>query len=158
MKLGCILHVDDDQNDVLLMQIALEQAGVTNSIQSVNDGQTAIDYLDGKGQYADRTVFPLPAVVLLDLKMPRKGGLEVLQWIRAQPILKRTVVLILSASGHAIDVDAAYEHGANAYLVKPATLDERNRLIGAIKEFWLVWNTSPSREPSGPEIPGVGKL
>ena len=157
MKRHPILIAEDNQDHVILLRRALQKRDFPHPIFVVDDGEETIAYLDGRGRFGNRDEYPLPALLLLDLKMPRKGGLEVLQWIRAQPLLRRTIVLILSASGQAVDVDAAYESGANAYLVKPATLEERNQLIGAMKEFWLVWNTHPSREPV-PEVSRVSKL
>ncbi|MEO8429788.1 MAG: response regulator, partial [Verrucomicrobiota bacterium] len=113
-----ILQVEDDTNDVFFFQRAMKKVGVTNPIQVASDGQQAIDYLKGVGKYADRETYPLPCLVLLDLKLPYVMGLEVLRWIRQQPGAAR-VVVVLSASGQETDVATAYYLGANGYLVKP---------------------------------------
>jgi CheY-like chemotaxis protein len=139
---GTILQVEDDQNDVFLFQRAMRKAGVTNPIQVATDGQEAIDYLAGKGKYADREQFPLPCLVLLDLKLPYVMGLEVLKWIRQQPGPARPVIL-LSASGQSSDITMAYRLGANAYLVKPSEATKLQEMARAIKDFWLTHNTQP---------------
>jgi CheY-like chemotaxis protein len=102
----------------------------------VTSGEEAMAYLKGEGRYHNRAEFPLPAVVLLDLNMPRKNGLEILEWIRRQPVLRRTCVYILSASTRREDIDRAYALGANAYLVKPSTLDELSHMAKTLVA-WL---------------------
>ncbi len=137
-----ILHIEDDANDVLLLQHALKRAGVAQPVQVVGDGEQAIAYLGGTGKFADRQKFPLPCLVLLDLKLPRVMGLEVLRWIRQQaaPAL---VVIVLTASGQDADIAAAYRLGANAYLVKPTDAREFERMAKALQDFWLTHNTLP---------------
>src|SRR5437899_12415537 len=114
-----ILQVEDDPNDVFLFQYAMRKAGVTNPIQVASDGQEAIDYLKGVGKFVDREKYPLPCLVLLDLKLPYVMGLDVLKWIRAQPgpVLP---VIMLTASAEETDVATAYRLGANAFLTKPS--------------------------------------
>src|SRR5689334_7620147 len=112
-QLFTILHVEDDPNDVLLVQRALKKANASSTIQSVSDGDRALAYLGGAQDYANREKFPFPQLVLLDLKMPRKSGLEVLSWIRSQPMLKRVLVVIFTSSKHDQDINNAYELGAN---------------------------------------------
>jgi two-component system response regulator len=146
-----ILQVEDDQNDVFLFQHAMRKVGVTNPIQVANDGQEAIDYLAGTGKFADREAFPLPCLVLLDLKLPYVMGLDVLRWIRQQPGAARIVVL-LSASGGEADIATAYRLGANGYLVKPTEASEFQNMVRAIKDFWLTQNTPP------PDVPMEEKL
>jgi two-component system response regulator len=141
-----ILQVEDDPNDVFLLQHAMKKAGVTNSIQVANDGREAINYLSGVGKFADRTLFPLPCLVLLDLKLPFVMGLDVLKWIRQQPG-PATVVVLLSASGQESDIAAAYRLGANAYLVKPSEASKLQDMAKAIKDFWLTQNTPPPDFP-----------
>jgi CheY-like chemotaxis protein len=119
-----VLLVDDSANDAQLMRIAFERAGFAHPLHHVFDGDEAIAYLQGTGRYTDRTQFPLPNVVLMDLNMPRKNGFEVLTWIRDQPVLCRLRVYILSASSREPDIDRSFELGASSYLVKPSTLDE----------------------------------
>jgi two-component system response regulator len=137
-----ILQVEDDPNDVVLLQHAMKKAGVANPIQVASDGQQAIDYLKGAGKFADREEFPLPCLVLLDLKLPHVMGLEVLKWIRQQPGLA-LVVLLLTASGDDADIAAAYRLGANAFLTKPSEASKLVEMAKAIKDFWLTHNTLP---------------
>jgi CheY-like chemotaxis protein len=136
----CILYVEDDENDVFFMQRALDQAGVTNPFRVVNDGQIAIDYLAGAAAFADRIQFPVPSLVLLDLKLPRKSGLQVLAWVRQQPALLGVVIIVLSSSSQAGDIEQAYALGANAYVLKPPSEQARTDLVRAIKAFWLTFN------------------
>src|SRR5947207_15233949 len=100
-----ILHVEDDPNDVLLIARAFRKAEVPVQIQVVNDGEQAVHYLSGTDAFAQREQFPLPALVLLDLKLPRKSGIEVLEWLRAQPGLKRIPVIMLTSSRQPMDIN-----------------------------------------------------
>ena len=137
-----ILQVEDDPNDVFLLQHALKKVGVKNPFQVVNDGQEAIDYLKGEGQFADRLNFPFPCLVLLDLKLPLVMGLDVLKWIRKQ-IKVPLVVIVLSASAEDSDIAEAYRLGANAFLTKPSEASKLNDMVKAISDFWLTHNTLP---------------
>ena len=137
-----ILQVEDDSNDVFLLQRAMKKAGATNLIQVVTDGQQAIDYLKGAGRFADRDEFPLPCLVLLDLKLPYVMGLDVLKWIRQQPGVP-LVVILLTASGEEADIASAYRLGANAFLIKPPEANKLVEMAKAIKDFWLTHNTLP---------------
>src|SRR5690348_7235194 len=114
-----ILLAEDDPNDVMLLQRAFQKAGLRDRLKIVRDGEQAIDYLAGRGEYADREQFPQPFMLLLDLKMPGTDGFEVLQWVRAESSLKRLLVVVLTSSNLQADVDRAYDLGANSYLVKP---------------------------------------
>ena len=134
-----ILLVDDAVNDVKLMHVAFQKAEFINPLQSVKDGAEAISYLKGDAPYGDRNQFPMPTVMLLDLNMPRKNGFEVLDWVRHQPLLKRMPVIILTASGRIDDIERAYDLGANAFLVKPVTLDELTRMTRCLRE-WIRLN------------------
>lgn len=144
-----ILLVEDDPNDVFFFQYALKEAGVTNPIQSVADGQQAIDYISGKGKYWDRERFPFPWLVFLDLKLPVKMGLDVLRWVRAQPELQTLLVLVLTSSAQRSDVEEAYRLGARAYLVKPVSTEKRIEMARVIKLFWLELNEAPSLDCHG---------
>jgi DNA-binding response OmpR family regulator len=135
-----LLHVEDDPNDVLLLQRAFRKAGITINIQSVSDGDKAVAYLSGTDGFAERDKFPLPTLVMLDLKMPRKSGLEVLQWIRSEAKLKRLVVVVFTSSRHDEDVNRAYDLGANSYLVKPVGFDQLVEVAKTIHQYWLVTN------------------
>jgi CheY-like chemotaxis protein len=135
-----ILLVEDDENDVTFMKMAFKKAGVDLPVHVAIHGQEALDYFQGTGKFAKREDFPLPCLVLLDLKLPFVMGLGVLKWIREQPELESTVVIILSASSENQDIQTAYQLGANAYLVKPADLEKLYLMAHAIKDFWLTHN------------------
>ncbi len=141
-----ILLAEDDPNDVLLIQRAFQKAGLRNALKVTRDGGQAIDYLGGEGMYANRERFPIPFLLLLDLKMPGTDGFEVLQWVRKEPELKRLLVVVLTSSNLQADVDRAYELGANSYLVKPVSFDE---MVNMIKRFEIYW-TEINRTPSTP--------
>jgi CheY-like chemotaxis protein len=137
-----ILQVEDDPNDVFFLKHAIKKAGVANPIQVAVDGQQAIDYLKGTGKFADREHFPLPCLVLLDLKLPYVMGLDVLKWIRSQP-LESLPVIILSASAQASDVATAYRLGASGFLTKPSEASKLEDIVKSIKDFWLTHNVLP---------------
>jgi len=120
----------------------MRKAGVANPIQVAGDGRQAIDYLRGAGKYADRETFPLPCLVLLDLKLPHVMGLDVLKWIHQQPGMS-LVVIILTASAERTDLAAAYHLCANAFLTKPVESGKFEDMVKAIKDFWLTHNTLP---------------
>ena len=132
-----VLMVEDDPNDVVLVRRAFRKANLQHPVYAVEDGEAAIAYLDGRGEYADRDASPLPRLVLLDLKLPRKSGLEVLEWVKSQPRLKRIPVVVLTSSRQPSDVNRAYDLGVNAYLVKPVSFDRLLEMITAIEAFWL---------------------
>ena len=148
-----ILQVEDDPNDVFLLQHAMKKAAVANPMQVATDGQEAIDYLKGAGRFANRKEFPLPCLVLLDLKLPYVMGLDVLKWIRQQPGMA-LVVILLTASGEEADIASAYRLGANGFLVKPSEASKLVDMVKAIKDFWLTQNTLPPE--SFPESPMEG--
>ena len=124
-----ILLVEDQEDDVLLVQRAFRKAHLRNPLRVVRNGEEAIAYLQGDAPYNQREEYPLPTVMLLDLKMPRKNGFEVLEWIRQQPGLKTLRVVVLTASDQPQDVTRAYELGANCYLVKPTDFDDLMTMI-----------------------------
>ncbi len=138
-----ILHVEDDPNDVLLVNRAIQKTNSATVVRSVQDGDQALAYLSGTANYSNRTENPLPSVVLLDLKMPRKSGLEVLDWIRRNPALKRIIVVIFTSSKHDHDINRAYELGANSYLVKPVGFDSLQETMKQINHYWGQLNQSP---------------
>ena len=141
-----ILLVEDNDDDVFLITRAFKTVGLVTPMVRATDGQDAIDYLSGKGQYADRVKFPMPALVLLDIKMPFISGLEVLRWIRAQPSFAPLPVIMFTTSSQECDVRSAYDSGANAFLVKQARLDECTNLANVIKQFWIDANIAPPSE------------
>src|SRR4051812_48247883 len=114
-----ILLVDDDEDHILLTRCAFNQAGMVNPLYVVRDGQEAIAYLEGKGIYTNRAEYPLPSLMLLDLKMPKKNGFEVLEWIRARPDLRSLKIVVLTTSADIHEVKLAYDLGANSFMVKP---------------------------------------
>jgi CheY-like chemotaxis protein len=139
-----ILHVEDDPNDVLLIARAFRKAEVPAQIQVVNDGEQAVNYLSGSNSFSAREQFPVPSLVLLDLKLPRKSGIEVLGWIRSQPGLKRIPVVMLTSSRQPIDIDRAYDLGVNAYLVKPVNFDGLVEMLRTLDAFWFRVNERPT--------------
>ncbi len=132
-----ILYVDDDDNDVLLVKHALRCLKLALDLQAVNDPEKASAYLEGRAPYADRMRHPMPDLVLLDLKMPRLHGLEILSWIRNQRRFEELVVVVLSASNHAPEINRAYELGANSYLIKPVELGLLVKILGGMLSYWL---------------------
>jgi CheY-like chemotaxis protein len=148
-----ILLVEDDANDVLLLQRAFQKAGLRDTLRVVRDGEQAIQYLSGQGPYANRERHPLPFLVLLDLKMPGLDGFEVLQWARAEPDLKRLLIVVLTSSHLQSDVDRAYELGANSYLVKPVEFSEMVNLIQRFEAYWTELNRIPTSPRSATVLP-----
>src|SRR5215472_2599040 len=147
-----ILLAEDDANDVLLIQRAFRKAGLAYNLVVVNDGQQAIDYLSGQGDYGQREHFPFPFLVLLDLKMPGVNGFEVLRWVRSEAKLKRLLVVVLTSSSSQADVDRAYELGANSYMVKPVQFEELVSLIQRFQIYWSEITRIPSTVPATSEI------
>jgi CheY-like chemotaxis protein len=147
-----VLLAEDDENDLLLLQHALSKSGSTIPFSIVRDGNDAISYLQGSGQYADRNRFPLPRMILLDLKMPKCSGFEVLQWIRAHAALRRLVVIILTTSDERPDIDRGYELGANCYLVKPASIEGLLELVKTVHGYWLSLNQMPDLSGAAREV------
>src|SRR5438552_5572793 len=143
-KRFCILQVEDDENDVYLLRHAFKSAGIQHPLQVVRDGQEAIDYLSGAGEFCDRTRYPLPCLVILDFKMPRKTGLEVLEWIRGHSDLPHVPVVVLSSSARAKDIERCYAFGANSFVVKPSSVAKRVQLAEVIKVYWLGFNEPPA--------------
>lgn len=139
-----VLLAEDDPNDVFLLKHAFELAQISNPLQVVSDGQQAIDYLSGQGEFKDRTRFPLPTLLVLDVKMPRKSGLEVLQWLRDQKDLSSLPTIMLSSSANPDDVEKAYRLGANGFVMKPQGVEKRVDLVKLIKGFWLTFNEPPN--------------
>jgi CheY-like chemotaxis protein len=147
-----ILLVEDNSDDVLLFRRALSKARRPHPLYVVHDGQAAIDYLSGAGEYIDRNLYPLPDLIMLDLKMPRVGGFEVLKWIRGDGAARLIPIVILSSSALADDVNRAYELGANSYMVKPTTAEALERLIQTISDFWYA-----GEKPAASERTNLGK-
>ncbi|BBP03589.1 response regulator [Sulfuriferula plumbiphila] len=143
VTLSTLLLVEDDPNDVMLFRRAKDKSNLANPLQVMQDGEAAVAYLSGQGQYADRNRYPLPALVLLDLKLPRKSGLEVLEWLRRQPGLQRLPVVVLTSSKESLDVGRAYDLGANSYLIKPVAFDKLLEMVKVLGLYWLILNEKP---------------
>ena len=148
-----ILIAEDNDDHVALILRAFRKASLLNPVFVVKNGVEAIDYLDGKGQYADRQKYPLPSLMLLDLRMPMKDGFEVLHWIRGSPQLRGLRVVVLTTSEDLRDVNRAYQMGVNSFLVKPLDLEDFVNLSNAIKGYWL-WMSKAPVLPGEPEHTG----
>jgi CheY-like chemotaxis protein len=132
-----ILLAEDDENDVFLIRRAFNRVGIPNPFFVVHDGQQAVDYLAGTGDYAQRDKHPLPGLVLLDLKMPWMDGFDVLKWLRGHPQFDLLPVVVLTSSKLQVDVDKAREFGVYDYRVKPQGLDDLVRLLDDVCKCWL---------------------
>ncbi len=137
------LLIEDTENDALLVRRAFLKANVLNPLQIVRRGEEAIEYLSGNGKYANRAEYPLPALVLLDLKMPGMDGFEVLTWIRAQPGLNALRVVVLTSSDDIREVNKAYQLGANSFLVKPVDFERFVEISQALAGYWLWMDKAP---------------
>jgi CheY-like chemotaxis protein len=131
-----ILIAEDDPNDVMLLELAIRRNGISSPVRVVRDGEEAVEYLEGHGKYADRQKYPLPSVIISDVKMPRRSGLEVIEWVRQHPQCAITPIVMLSGSRIEHDVISAYRLGANSYFTKPSTLDELADLIRIAHAYW----------------------
>ena len=141
---GLVLIAEDREDDIVLIKRSLQKAGVANPVHVVRNGDEAISYLKGEAEFADRNEYPLPALLLLDLKMPRTDGFEVLRWIRQQPGLKGLRVIVLTSSEDIRDVNKAYELGANSFLVKPMEFENFVGMSKFLGEYWLRTDLAPA--------------
>lgn len=133
---GPILHVEDDSDDVVFMRLAFERCAIQRPIVAVSDGARAIARIACVGDYADRALHPPPGAVLLDLKLPRVSGIEVLTWLHAQPAHAGLRVIVLSASSQPEDLAAARALGVDAFLTKPVSFEG---LVGLAREIARIW-------------------
>src|SRR5262245_44696103 len=138
-----ILLVEDDPDDVMNIERAFRKAKIANPLQVVNDGDAAVAYLNGDSPYEDRDRFPLPTLILLDLKLPRRSGFEVLHWIRENPLVSRLPVVVLTSSRERLDVNTAYDLHVNSYLVKPVAFDALLELVSSLNLYWILCNENP---------------
>jgi CheY-like chemotaxis protein len=139
---SAILLAEDDENDALMFRRAARHIKLSNPLVVVSDGNEVVAYLAGEGKYADRRQYPLPGLLLLDLKMPRRDGFEVLQWVRGRSEFADLEVVVLSSSDAIRDINRAYEFGANSFLVKPQSFEEYIGMAEAIHSYCLrVWQT-----------------
>lgn len=146
MSLPCtILLAEDDENDVFFLRRAFREAGITNPMAVTRNGQEAIDYLSGSAKLPNEKN-PIPCLMILDLKMPVKTGMDVLEWLREQTDLSGLPVIILSSSAQPHDIDRAYRLGVNAFVSKPSSVEDRLAMAQAINNFWLKFNETPRFE------------
>ncbi len=142
-----VLLVEDDLNDIFLVKRAFKMAHIQNPLQVVTDGLEAMAYLRGEGKYANRDQYPLPKLIVMDIKMPRKSGFEVLDWVKGESrVLRRIPVVIVSSSDNAADINHAYELGANAYMVKPVDFRAVEHLFESITHYWGLECAKPELE------------
>jgi len=155
-----LLVVEDEPNDIALILRGMEKAGVLTHVQVVRDGAAALDYLLGKEQYFDRSRHPLPALMTLDLKLPKKSGLEVLEWIRKDDRFGNLPIIILTSSRETRDVARATKLGVLSYHVKPMDLRETTELVKSIAEQWktLVKSTRLAAPESQGDRPAAGAI
>jgi CheY-like chemotaxis protein len=132
---SAILVAEDDENDIALLRRAFHQASFENPLRVVHNGEEAIAYLKAQEPFADRIKNPSPALVLLDIKMPRKNGFDVLTWIREQPEFNHLPVVMLTSSQESSDINRAYALGANSYLVKPVSFVRLVDMLSRLKEY-----------------------
>jgi CheY-like chemotaxis protein len=141
-----ILLVEDEENDAFLLKRAFKKNNILNPVQWVRDGVEAVAYLSGKDAYADRQRYPAPEVILLDLKMPRMGGLELLAWIRDHPETRVIPTIIMTSSREDVDIEKAYHLGANTYMIKPSDFDTLAQMVKITHDYWTM-----SVKPRGKE-------
>ena len=138
-----ILLVEDNRDHAELVMRNMEDFQVANSIYHVEDGQAALDYLHGQGKYSDRKQFPMPHLMLLDLRLPKVDGLDVLKKVKNDTELRAMPVVILTTSDAERDMAMAYEYHANSYVTKPVNFDDFSRLLRDLGFYWLAWNKRP---------------
>jgi CheY-like chemotaxis protein len=138
-----ILLAEDREDDILLVQRAFEKSGIRNPLFVVRDGEEAMNYLSGVFPFSDRVSFPMPALFLLDLKMPRVDGFDVLRWLKTQPDLASLRVVVLTSSEDIRDVTKAYHLGASSFLVKPLDFHNTTAMVETITDYWLRITMNP---------------
>jgi len=148
LQQAVILLVEDNEEDIVLLMRAFRNAHIANPLRVVKEGEEAIHYLAGNGAYADRARHPMPFLVLLDLRLPKLSGFEVLAWIRDQSELAELIVVVLTGSDHVPDATKARELGANSYLVKPGTFEELMEMVKRINGRWVLLDKLPGKPVS----------
>jgi len=138
-----ILLVEDNRDDVLLTIRALEKANIMNHVDVAKDGIEALEYLRGEGKFSNRDTAEQPAIILLDLKMPRMGGLDFLRTIRGEEKFRLLPTVILTSSREEQDIIESYRLGANSYIQKPVDFDQFVKAVQTLGLYWLVFNISP---------------
>lgn len=138
-----ILLIEDNPDHAELVMRTMEDCSVLNRIVHLEDGEAALDYLYGRGMYSDRRSYPLPHLMLLDLRLPKVSGLEVLKQVKEDSELRALPVVILTTSDADRDLASAYEYHANSYLTKPVDFEDFSRMLKDLGFFWLAWNKRP---------------
>jgi CheY-like chemotaxis protein len=138
-----ILLVEDNFDDVELTLHALKKNNIKNDVKVVNDGAEALDFLFGTGKYSDRDLMKMPSIILLDLKLPKVDGLEVLRRIRANKLTKLLPVVILTSSKEAQDIESGYQLGVNSYVRKPVDFNQFSEAVSHLGLYWLLLNETP---------------
>lgn len=132
-----ILIVDDDENDIFFVKRAFTEINVHCTFHMLKNGQECVDYLDGAGEYTDREKFPMPIMILMDLKMPIMDGFQVLAWLRSRPGIKVIPTIVFSSSDLPNDITRAYELGANSFMTKSVTYDGLLLKLQTLSQYWL---------------------
>ncbi len=139
-----ILLAEDREDDIVVIRRAFDKGGISNPLFVVRDGEEAVQYLEGGGKFSNRAEYPLPDLLLLDLKMPRMDGFEVLRWIRQRPGLSSLRVVVLTSSENIRDVNVAYHMGANSFMVKPMDFENAIELAKVLRDYWLTASKAPA--------------
>ncbi len=137
MSNSLILYMEDEENDVMMLQFALKRLGISNPFKALKNGEEALAYLKGTGQYGDRTQYPIPGLILLDMNIPRVSGMKVLEWIRQQSQFASLPVVIYTSSELPAEIEKARQLGANDYIVKPSGMEKIMSAVQKIKDRWL---------------------
>lgn len=143
-----ILVAEDDINDQNFIRRAFRHCGATNRVTMVNDGEEATAYLRGLEIYADRTLHPLPRLIITDIKMPRMGGIELLGWMASRDEFRLIPTVVLTSSNDQEDITRAYENGAKGYMIKPLQFGDLERLIQTVVAYWMLSCVPHARQVS----------
>lgn len=145
-----VLLVEDNDDDAFLTKLACERSGIPHLLKLVTDGDAAVDYLAGTGVYADRVIHPLPSLIFLDVLLPNRSGMEVLEWIRCRPEFVNIPVIMLTSSSDPAHIHQAYALGVTSYLLKTAVPQEFMNAARIILKYWLQLNISEIELESSP--------
>ncbi len=145
MRTDTILLIEDNPSDIALTRRALDKSGMMNPLMVAEDGQEALDYLFGEGAYEGRDVLQVPALILLDLKLPKINGLDVLKRIRGDARTRRVPVVIMTSSNQEEDRAAGYDNGVNSYIRKPVSFDQFVKAMAQLGVYWLLLNEEPPK-------------